>query len=169
MSGHRQAAVALFGLSEGDRRGILAELPDADQRVLRGYLKELAALGFDPAAEQPTAAPAQPQPLPGARARIAGASASAMAEVLANEPASLIAQLLAIAAWPWAADLMELLPPQRRKSVRDALDHGFAPAGAREQFLIDAVGAALAAHPAPSPAAAAGLASAFSRWLPWTR
>jgi len=170
MSGHRQAAVALFGLSEPDRRGILAELPTADQRILRGYLKELASLGFDPAADiAPRAPAAAPQPAPGARQRVHGSSAAAMLAVLGNEPATLVAQLLSLAAWPWAAELIELLPAPRRKLVRDALDGGFAAAPARELFLIDAVASALGAHPVSAPAPAAGIAATLSRWMPWTR
>ena len=47
MSGHRHAALALYRLGAADQDLILAELPDTDQARLRGYLAELAELGFD--------------------------------------------------------------------------------------------------------------------------
>jgi hypothetical protein len=87
MNGHRQAAVALFGLASSDQERILAELPAQDQRILQDYLAELAALGFDKAANmadarEPAAAtpavPTVPTPAPiapGARLHAAAAGA----------------------------------------------------------------------------------------------
>jgi len=176
MNGHRQAAVALYGLAQSDQERILAELPANDQRILQDYLAELAALGFDKAANMAEAmAPAVAPAAPAAsstdpNARLRAASAAQLHAALAHEPAALIAQVMALDSWPWAADLLDLLPPQRRKLVRDALEAQSA-APARARFLLTAVSAALRDTPSlaatqPGPRRAT---IGFTKWLPWTR
>jgi len=171
MSGHRQAALALYSLADSDQGAILAELPADDQAILRALLDELAELGFDKAANssimaQPAPAPAAPD----AVAALMSASAASMLVVLQHEPASLVAQLLSLRRFAWAPQFMDLLAPQRRTLVRDALHAGFAAAPARERFLLESVGAALRALPASGADGAVRRAPfSLSKWLPWTR
>lgn len=173
MSGHRQAAVALYSLAEIDQGAILAELPADDQRILRGYLAELAELGFDKAANHAdiavASAPARAA-LPDARTALRRAPAASMLVLLQHEPASLIAQVLSLEPFAWAPAFMELLAPHRRALVREALNAAFATAPARERLLLDSLGAALRDLPVPiAEPARRGLPFVFSRLLPWTR
>jgi hypothetical protein len=174
MNGHRQAAVALFGLASRDQVRILAELPAQDQRILQDFLAELAALGFDKAANMADVAEPPPVTAPAAplepRVRLHGAAAADVLAAIAHEPAALIAQLLAIDSWPWAPDLLDALPPHKRKLVRDALDGGVAEAPARTRYLLAAVAAGLRQAPAAgTPPRARRMPAALSKWLPWTR
>jgi hypothetical protein len=164
MSGHRQAAVALYSLAARDQDLILAELGADDQVVLREYLAELADLGFDKNAVTGTAPAANDGAAVDARARLMAASPAAVLTVLAHEPATLVAQVLSLGQWPWAPQLLELLAPARRKLVREAMDMTAAAAPARDQFLVDAISRAL-----PAPVSAQAVAPSTSRWFPWTR
>jgi hypothetical protein len=180
MSGHRQAALALYPLGPADQELILAELPDADQARLRGYLAELTELGFDGAAPGLPAAPAPaPTPLPSsseagratasAREQVRAAPAAAMAALLANEPAGLVAQLMASDTWPWHADLLALLEPARRALVQRALEARRArdPAPACAAVLLEALGPRVAACSAAAPRPK--IVQLFARARAWTR
>lgn len=176
MSGHRQAALALHTLSPRDQGLILAELPETDQDTLRTYLAELKELGFDGTTIEPDAiAPLPPiavAPVAAGRVgeRLRAAGAERMLTIIGDEPASLIAAVLAIDSWPWAADFLDLLAPNKRSQVRSALDAGAAPAPARSAFLLDAVGAAIGRTPAASPGVVGTrLTSLFSRVTAWAR
>jgi hypothetical protein len=164
MSGHRQAAAALYSLARGDQTRILAELSADDRRILEDYLAELAALGFDKAADMAEAA--APGPVaPTAASRLHGATVAEVLAVVAHEPAVLIAQLLMADNWPWAQELLDMLAPPRRTAVRKALDSGVGAAPARACFVVAAVSAGLSPlAAAPAPPAAGG-----RRWFPWAR
>ena len=171
MSGHRQAALALYALGPADQDLILAELPDADQARLRGYLAELAELGFDGAASASASQPV-PAPVPSqapAHERVRSASAATMAALLAGEPAGLVAQLLAADTWPWHAELLALLEPARRAQVQRALEarrvQGPAPACAA--LLIEAIGPQVAARSVAAPRSK--IVQLFARARAWTR
>lgn len=170
MNGHRQAAVALYALAPADQERILTELPAQDQRILQDYLAELAALGFDKAANMNDAAePAPAAPLE-PRTRLHGAAAADVLAVIGHEPAALIAQVLALDNWPWADAFLAVLAPHKGMLVRDALAGGIAAAPARTRFLLGAVVARLAHVPAAQPPVRARrLPAALSKWLPWTR
>lgn len=160
MSGHRQAAVALHGVTDQDRELILAQLPEADQATLRHYLAELRALGFQPDAMAPALAGA-----PGPGAALASASPERIFAVLEPEPATLVAQVLALEDWGWSAGLLALCTPARREQIRAA--GGAAPAPARASVLRAALTARLAAYP-PAEAHAGvtrGPWMALRRWL----
>ena len=138
MSGHRQAAVALHALDDADRSLILDQLPAADQTTLRGYLAELAALGFESAAMD--GMPQATQTIQSA-SDLASASAAAMFALLEHEPAALVAQVLAARQWNWHAGLLALCTPARREAIRAAQ---VAPAPARTRFLLESLGSRLA-------------------------
>jgi hypothetical protein len=171
LGGHRQAALALFGLAARDQALILAELDLADQQVLRDYLAELAALGFDGTPLE-SAASASVTPSPAATTdaftRLRMASASAMVGVLAGEPASLTAQVLSLERWAWAPDFIDGLAAPARKQVRDALQDGVAVAPALRAFLLDAVADGLPASPAAAPARA-GWRARIAESVAWIR
>ena len=124
MSGHRQAAVALYGASELDRQLVLAQLEPSDQVLLRGYLAELSELGFSAAhmAAYHPVTPHQSNPPPPAAKHgvLHAANAQQLYAVLREEPASLVAQLLALDAWPWAPTLLAMYEPARRLAITQA-------------------------------------------------
>lgn len=152
MSGHRQAALALHAVSKGDQEAVLAELPAADQQVLRAHLQELTALGFD--AEVVRLASSEKYEnqfgnLPDSVAQdvmpddhrlvLRRASAALMFEILGHEPASLIAQLLSLEVWPWAADFLDNFAPNRRAVIVDAYDGHNISAVAKINFMLEIV------------------------------
>lgn len=166
MSGHRQAAAALYALDDRDQGLILAELPADDQAILRNYLAELADLGFARAANSDAPPPRAADPA----GRLMAASAPSMLAILGQEPATLVAQVLALECWPWTAQFLELLPPHRRALVREASNAGVTAAPARDSFLIEAMDAALSRMPVIDAPAGLGRVSALvARWNPWTR
>lgn len=176
MSGHRQAALALYRLGAPDQDLILAELPDADQARLRGYLAELAELGFDDAAAAPASAPATarlfsltPRAPASAHEQVRAAPAAAITALLANEPAGLVAQVLASEAWPWQDELLDLLDPARRALVLRAIEacrsRGAAPACALA--LVEAMAPRLAASGLPAPRSR--VSQLFKKARAWTR
>lgn len=162
MSGHRQAAVALHALTDADRAAILTHLPAPDQAMLRDYLDELQALGF----QSDGAGFGVPDATP---AGLALASASTLFSLLEHEPAVLVAEVLGLQEWAWKAELLALYPSARRELIRAA--GAQAPAPARARFLREALEARLAGQ---APARAAGTepdnaASARKWWRPWRR
>lgn len=161
MSGHRQAAAALYSLASPDQEGILGQLPVRDQRILRGYLAELAELGFDKAANMAPAPAAAARQDP--RTRLREARAVQVFAVVEHEPAVLIAQLLALEDWAWSAELLDMLPPARRGLVRAALEAGIAAAPARAGFLVQSISAQL------GDIVPARRAAGLKRWIRWTR
>lgn len=160
MSGHRQAAVALHALADADRHLILEQLAPADQSKLRGYLDELRSLGFEPEHAAPAAAPAQP-------AGLASASAAAMFGLLEHEPVELVAEVLAAQSWRWRGELLAMYHPARRAAILAA---PAVSAPARTRFVLDALGARLAALPADGAARTLSpLAALFERLTSWRR
>lgn len=172
MSGHRQAAVALHALAPADRELILAELPAPDQRTLRGYLGELQELGFESGASATLLAAAQAggAALPPLLERLQAATPQQLYALLEREPASLVAQVLAMQAWPWHDAFLALCTPARRSAVQAASGAARAAAPARRRFLLETLaqrlGMPVAAARTPVPAAPARL---LQRLLAWTR
>jgi len=150
MTAHRQSALLLHGLAPGDQRWILAQVGQEDARVLRAHLRELKALGIpaDPALA-PSNAPATGSE-PGS-AIIARASAAAVLLALADEPAWLVAQLLAMRPWPWRAAFLNALDGPRRAAVGATAPAPLAPR------VETALLAALAARMAPQGVPAVGM------------
>jgi hypothetical protein len=171
MSGHRQAALALYSLADSDRRAILAELPERDRDTLRAYLAELTELGFDRAANSGAVAALAPVGGAGAASDVLlRAEPAAMAALLRHEPAAFVAALLSFEPWPWAPAFLELHTPLRRAQIADAGRAGAIAAPACRAFVVDALAAALRTMPAPAPAAPQhSVPRRFSRMLQWTR
>jgi hypothetical protein len=163
MSGHRRAAVALHGLHASDQQWMLAELPAPDRKILRGYLKELDALGFTSEHAladdfQPTGAAPITTVTPvtarsaennggNVREQLQQASALEMLACLQNEPIRLIACFLNLHAWPWRVELLTLLPRASQLRIRPLLDDAAPPAAGMASFLLDAVAARLRTLP----------------------
>lgn len=124
MSGHRRAAVALHGLQAFDRQAMLAELPIADQQILQGYLNELDALGFSNGPDLLQQLPPSMTAIPAdgdsgePAAVLRRASAAQLLDCLQEEPASLIARVLALDNWPWQEALLTQLAAPLRQRVR---------------------------------------------------
>jgi hypothetical protein len=155
MSGYKQAAAALHGLSAADQEQVLAELAPAEQDILRGYLAEMQALGF---ARAPAAAARPPA------AVLRAASAEALYAVLAQEPPGLLAQFLAIEAWPAGAALLALFPAPQRERISAARAAQGPPAPAVAAALQELLASRL-----PAGALVSGWRAALAKVLPWTR
>ncbi|HYD79890.1 MAG TPA: hypothetical protein VEC06_08775 [Paucimonas sp.] len=135
MSGHRQTALLLHELGEEDRRWLVGQIPDEDRSILKELLDELQSLRIPsdgnllervmaPRAEAPPSEPAGPA-APGDAVR--RASAQQMSDLLAREPAWLLAIVLGIEAWPWREAFLSKLEPVRRDAVQAAMRGAPAP------------------------------------------
>ncbi len=176
MNGHRQAAAALYSLAVRDQEGILNELPEGDQRILRAHIAELGSLGFvkvpdvvsqftDPAPGLPAVAPIADDPVH----ILARADARAVFAVLAQEPPVLIAQILALHQWPWTKSVLELMPAPGRKRVQAVLDAGVAMAPARARFLLTSLIERVVPAPRRGRVWLPLAPVAIKRWLVWIR
>jgi hypothetical protein len=141
MAHPRQAALLLHALGEDDRRWLLAQLPEAQRLVLEPLLRELRALGIpadqqllaqlNPGSEAVLETPSASSSPARDESVVMHASAEHLAPILRGEPPQLIARLLALRSWPWAADLLQLLPDAKARDVKARLrDQGF-PSGER--------------------------------------
>jgi hypothetical protein len=151
MTGYRHAVVALHEMCEQDRDWILALLPGADRATLEFYLDEVQGLGFTtgtafspPESFSDNAGSGPVQPATGSAAeraavRLRHMSAHRIAAILCNEPASLVAQFMAIEAWPWNAALLRYLEPGLRGRVNQARGGLMRIAPSRRRFLMQAV------------------------------
>lgn len=155
MNGHKQAAAALHGLSTADREMVLAELPAADQDILRGYLAELAELGF--AAAPLRAAMATPAD------QVRAADAATLYALLAQQPAGLVAQFLRIDAWPASAALLAQFPPPQRERITALLEQAGAVPPALARALVEQLAGSL-----PAAEALPWWRSAWQKAKAWT-
>jgi len=125
MSGLRQAALVLHGLSDVDRTWMLGQL-SADQAGLVGkLLAELCELGIpsDPSLAAQALAGNQIRPIrtrPAAKSNdpadtVRAASAAQLQRVLQGESQGLIALLLAAGEWPWRDVYLAVQEPARRR------------------------------------------------------
>ncbi len=124
--GERQAALILYGLTAVDQAWLIAQLAPSQQQRLRELLAELKAMGIASNAGRilatVNATPQSDRAALDDHAFLMQLSAEAVTTLslaLRREPASLVAQCLAIAPWPWAAGLLELLPAVQRRQVED--------------------------------------------------
>jgi hypothetical protein len=164
VSGHRKAALALHALAPEDRESVLAELPDADRRIVRGYLDELAELGFDPATIGDVLGE---HPAPVGRERVDAADAADILRVVGAEPASFLGALLDAGPWRWEAALLAALPGQVRVRLAAQRAHGGNVAPARAAFVVGAVAealGALGAGPRKETVRVSGLRKWFALW-----
>ncbi len=178
MPAHRQSALLLHGLSQADQRWVLAQLPQDDAQVLRGHLRELKQLGIpaDPSLAS-SLAPAGAHASADADAAALGrASAAGMQLALSEEPAWLVAQLLALRPWPWRAAFLDGLAPERRNAIASAAPAGLAPRAEAALLatllaaLLRELTASLAMPAMPStvparPQPASGERRQFKRWF----
>jgi hypothetical protein len=148
MSGHRKAALALHGVAAEDRQHVLAGLPVPDQDILRRYLEELDALGFDNAVVNEVLV--RPAPA-GVRDVIRVAEPAAVHHVLASEPAALVAAVMRCDTWPWADDFLQGLAPARRLRVVNLLASSAVAVPVRDTLLLERFAAALQDAPQASP------------------
>lgn len=167
MSGHRRAALALHELVPADRELVLAELPEGEQRLLRGYLDELEELGFGGVAVNEVLAGEPPS---SAAQVVAGADAGAVLRALDGEPAFLICALLGAQSWPWESALLAALPAHLRLRV-EMMRTRSRPAAARDAFVVAAIARALGGQRAAQrPAGPPGRFGHITTWLrSWMR
>jgi hypothetical protein len=149
MPGHRQSALLLHGLEKADQHWVLAQLASDDAGTLRGHLAELKALGIP--RDHALAARAQPTGMEEASAGMHVASAEQIQVLLADEPAWLVAHLLAAAEWPWRDEFLASLAPFQRDRIAALRTAPLRPAAARQ--LVALVASSLPSQRVATPAA----------------
>lgn len=122
MSGYKQAAVALHALDSMDRDLILAEIPEAEQKILRAHLQELSDLGFGGANEDVKNSDLDNMDEnPNVVDFLRNLNAKTMFDLLDPEPPGLVAQFLKLQEWPWQAEFFNLCVPVRRDQIKSAM------------------------------------------------
>lgn len=175
--GFRRTALLLHAMSAADRDWMLAKLGGEMRATLKTMLDELLALGIpadrallNRAAEGvvPTALARMPSDtslnielnsgadmpqayaLDSAIANLADVEPAALAKILSDEPAELIARLLACHDWKWRDSLLEKLGSGRRLQV-ERLAHSFSACPPRlREVLLQSVAARVAQFPVPA-------------------
>ncbi|WP_423199788.1 MULTISPECIES: hypothetical protein [unclassified Cupriavidus] len=142
----RRAALALHAMSAVDRAWMLGRLPAASLGTLRGHLRELQALGvprdsslLDVTDVEPPDEGAGPDCNSNASlaVRAAALPAERVAEALREEPASLVASLLAIQDWPWRQAVLQRLGASQARHIQEyALTAMLRSAPARDAMLM---------------------------------
>ncbi len=112
MIGYKKAAVLLHGLSERDRRWLLAGLPISAGNRIKPLLEELKLLGIPRDRDMLAAALEAARMIDKKRAlvlQIDGFDGARIFENLQDEPLFMIRGLLAAYPWTWAKEVEELL------------------------------------------------------------
>ncbi len=127
LAGPRKAALLLHAMASETRLWLLSQLPEAQAETLRGLLAELSELGIpadetllrevlaDP--DNATAAPSTDAQL----AVIEQAGPGTLWLALRDEPAGLVARLLALFDLRWEQAFLDQLGPSKRHQVQSLL------------------------------------------------
>ncbi len=180
MSGMRQAALALHGLTSTDREWMLARLPVERSTQLQELLDELQDIGISTDPQLIRNALVNDQTSAGqGKSDLRGMALSPdqAYAILGNEPNSLIAMILGGAEWPWREDFLSKFTPDRARQIREiALTARHAPA--LRQAVLEAFSDCAelcpviesdAALPKASKAWTQLLSRSAGRWFKWTR
>jgi hypothetical protein len=116
----RRAALTLHALPAADREWVLCRLDPGQQRLLGDQLRELQALGVvadDRLVKEALMQAAGEEAASPAKELLRSVDAECVHGLVQNEPAALVARLLALGPWPWEADLMQRFGSTRRSQV----------------------------------------------------
>lgn len=158
--GHqRRAALALHALERADREWLLDRLEPVQRRSVEGMLVELDELRIPPDRQLLQRALAAPRPAaPGAtaRSRLDALSVERVHALLRDEPAGLVARLLAAHRWSWTEALIQCFDAPMRRRLGEAAREAAPDAGSGEleQWLVEDL-ARRGSDPAFTPAPAA--------------
>ncbi|CAB3759887.1 hypothetical protein GQ57_33960 [Burkholderia sp. MSh2] len=160
----RKAALLLHTLSGADRDWMLARLPAEYRRQLLDLVEELRELGIPPvrsmldamkdgtAARRASASTPADDSWEAWCAEIDRASPSMVWPILRAEPEQLIARVLSLHDWRWAAGISQWLDPMRRTTVRVLLERNsesrHEDARALDAYLLSGLGTRIRALPA---------------------
>jgi hypothetical protein len=141
LAGPRKAALLLHAMASETRLWLLSQLPEAQAETLRGLLAELRELGI-PADQEllrdVLAAPDQADAAPTAEAQLAiieQAGPGTLWLALRDEPAGLVARLLALFDLQWEQAFLDQLGPSKRHQVQSLVARFRAePQGAPDQL-----------------------------------
>jgi len=135
----REAALALHALGSDDRAWLIERLTPAQQRAVAPLLAELAELGIPADARLVDEALHQSarSNTSDAQQRIAALDAAQVAGLLRGEPASFVACVLGLAAWPWARGYVERLEATARRQLEDALHEAPAATAPLRAWLLE--------------------------------
>ncbi|WP_433693401.1 hypothetical protein [Herbaspirillum seropedicae] len=178
-SGTRRAALLLHTLPLRERQPLLNSFTEEQRRSLQELLKELESLGIphDRALLDQTLATLQIVPSTGVPQHdriwlqaIARDQVVQLAQILMDEPAELIARLLAAGPWHWSGDLMATLELPKRRQVHSLAYEMRQPSERLTNALLRSVRVALAARGSKQikagKAALPSLTGWFGRWIP---
>lgn len=172
----RSAALVLHSMSEADRAWALGELSEEEREVLRPLIEELQALGVRADAQGVSS-------VLGTLARVArGRDASSpahrqvsrahpeqVAAVLSDEPVEVVRRLLAMASWPWRAEVVAILNARRGELFEAAPAMAGSTALALDQAVLARFAQQLSGQGQGAEWRATAGSPAGPGWLGWLR
>jgi len=190
----RRAALLLHGLSPPQRRLVMAKLGAAETSRLEPMLGELARLGIPrelALGAESLAAPARASDVPAKESaprelstveRAAQLDAASVLRALETCAPDTIGHFLRSYAWPWKAQVLELLPEPRHTRALDNAQAQLPPLAPAALTFLCARLCLEAERPAVLPQIVAGIradvpsqisgssiADRFKRWVRWGR
>ncbi|MCO4855932.1 hypothetical protein MKD49_05475 [Herbaspirillum sp. WGmk3] len=178
-SGIRRAALLLHTLPLRERQLLLNAFTEDQRSSLQELLTELDSLGIphDRVLLDQTLATLQILPSAGAHQHdriwlqaISGDRVGQLAQILMDEPAELIARLLAAGPWHWSGDLMAALELPKRRQVQSMAYEMRQPSGRLTNVLLRSVRIALEERGneqlVTGRPALYSLTGWFGRWIP---
>ena len=149
MDGVRVSALALHGLAASDRKWLMARLPAAQRERLRGLLQDLRGAGVQADAElvqrivrEKAAHDAAPDATQ-AQARLMRVEAAQIWTLVRGEPDLMVARLLRLHAWPWAAEVLIAAGKARAQRLESLMER-LEPAPGLDAALLAEVEARIA-------------------------
>ena len=139
----REAALALHALESDDRAWLFERLTPAQQRAVAPLLTELAELGIPADARLVDEAlrHSARSTTRSAQQRIVALEASQAAQLLRGEPASFVACVLGLAAWPWMRAYVEGLDASAHRQLQDAMHDSPALTAPLRAWVIETLAA----------------------------
>lgn len=147
----RQAALALHSVDRADREWVLGQLGTQERATLLGLIDELEELGIQPDPSYRPAVLGGQQEVPRDSVAWLGARLDTVAEILADEPAFIIAHALAVFPVELHNRLLARVPLLQRSEAGRILSAGIDAESIASQTVLECLEQAVKRLPQPAP------------------